>query len=136
MNVQTTKVLPDGKRKLTKIVKKSAKKQLLDLDGVRRMNHTKLEVSTFKRHARPFYHVSAIGNRVTLRHPYVDANGRHLKVAVIDFSVYKRTGYVNVKAFQPSKESANNVEPLPFEYSFCVATHKELYRKLLKQGIL
>nr|WP_293300628.1 hypothetical protein [Allomuricauda sp.] len=136
MNDQCTEIGAERQRRLTKIVKKPSKKELLTLDKVKKMNFTKLSFATFQRNARRYFFTQRLGTRLVLSHPYTDVHGRHLKSVVLDFCVHKKTGYVHVQPFHPVDTNTYGVSEAAYSFSLFAETHKSLYKKLLTHKLL
>ncbi|MGX1930231.1 hypothetical protein [Flagellimonas sp. 2504JD4-2] len=136
MSDQFTTIGVNRQRRLTKIVKKPSKKELLTLERVRKMNYTKLCGNTLQRNASRFYFTSKIGSRLVLSHPYTDVHGRHIKSVLLDFSLHKNTGYVHVQPFAHVSEDSHGVTTTNYTLSLWVDSHKALYRKLLEHKLL
>ncbi|THV57092.1 hypothetical protein EZV76_15865 [Flagellimonas alvinocaridis] len=133
---QFTTIGAKRQRSLTKIVKKHKKKELLTDKHVYFMRDTPLNPETFQRHARQYYVTHMIGSRLTLSHPYTDVHGRYLKTVLLDFSLFKNTGYVHVQPFQPVKENEFGVTAVNYNMALHVRSHRDLYKKLLEHKLL
>lgn len=136
MSDQNTTIGANRQRRLSKIVKKHPKKDLLTLEKVHVMRDTEFDPKTFKRHARQFYAVQTLGTRMVLSHPYTDVHGRHLKSVVLDFSKFKKDGYVHVQPFHPANDNTFGLTTVDFSFWFHVKSHRDLYKKLLTQKLL
>ncbi len=126
----------DCQRRLTKIVKKHKKKELLTRKHIDFMRDTPLILETFQRHARKYYVTSMIGSRLVLSNPYTDVHGRYIKSVILDFSTYKKTGYVYVQPFEPVKDNNYGVTSVNYSFSLNARSHRELYKKLLVHRLL
>ncbi|MGX1930213.1 hypothetical protein [Flagellimonas sp. 2504JD4-2] len=136
MSTQFTTIGAERQHRLTKIVKKHKKKELLTRKHVDFMRDTPLNPTTFQKHARQYYVTHLVGTRLVLSHPYTDIHGRYIKTVVLDFSVYKRTNYVYVQPFEPVKGNEYAVSSVNYTFSLNVRSHRELYKKLLEHNLL
>ncbi|WP_424989042.1 hypothetical protein [Flagellimonas sp.] len=135
MSDQVTAKSAISQKRLKKIVKKHRTKELLTPESVRKMRDTPLNLKTFIRNARRFYAINQIGTRLVLSHPFTDVNGRYLKTVVLDFSKFEKDGYIHVQPFSPANNDYG-VTQTEFNFWLSVKSHRELYYKLLKHGLL
>ncbi len=133
---QATSKKSNRRPKLRKVVKKHKKKDLLTMDIVRIMYDTPLNPETLQRHARQYFVTQKLGSRLILSHPYTDIHGRHIKTVVLDFSLYKKTGYIQVQPFKPVNDNNYGVTAVNYDMALHVKTHRELYKKLLFHNLL
>ncbi|WP_159076496.1 hypothetical protein [Flagellimonas amoyensis] len=136
MSDQFTTIGPKRQRRLTKIVKKHEKKELLTLDKIHVMRDTPFDPKTFKRHARQYFATQMLGTRMVLSHPFTDVHGRHLKSVVLDFSKFKKDGYVHVQPFHPVNDNHYGMTEVDYRFWLHVKSHRDLYKKLLTHKLL
>lgn len=133
---QVSKTEANQPQTLTRIIKKHERKKLLTLALVKLMRDTPLVPDTFQRHARRYYVTRKLGSRLILCHPYTDIHGRYIKCVVLDFSSYKKDGYVHVRPFQPVKENHYGLTSVDYTFWIHAKSHRALYKKLLNHKLL